>query len=284
MPQSPSSRHPMTLLLLAALGASVAAGCKSSGGSGLKDEAAAPLAQGEDQPPVTVVEPGCEGFAEAPVDPIVWLSHDQDQAALAKIFRCAPAAAAVPVGLAVGRGSVYQKWPVWNDLQAKVGTYIWGGKRLYRQANGETCLLNQMDDNKTERYMAHVYLQPSNFDGKAAVILDYRVDHTKGFGHSPAQLLVDHIIHGVRDEIREIAQNGHGSGVFIGRANLYKKAFIGGNLSGISDAGFADPGNYLFGANFILDFRPSQVQAFGSVTPDCVAAAQPGSAAPQDGL
>jgi hypothetical protein len=247
--------------ILTASVAYFAQGCRSTGSSaGLKDDDVANSG----------ANPDCAGFDDAQGDPVQWLTHYENQADLEKIFSCAPASTSTPIGLGLGAGSVYQAWPVWNDLQKAVGHYIWGGKRLYQQADGQTCLLNQMDDNKTERYMAHVYLQPSNRDGKMVVVLDYRVDNTKGLGHTPAQLIVDKIVHGIRDEIREVTQNGQGTQVFIGRANVNKKAFVAGDLSHISDQDFADPAKYLFGANFVLDFRPNSVQAFGADTPACV--------------
>lgn len=218
----------------------------------------------------------CEGFRDAPADkdPLEWLKHNSNQKALEKIFLCAPGATVVPTGLGIGRGTLYQAWPLWNDIQTKLGTYIWGGKRLYAQPDGEVCLLNQMADLKKERYKAHVYLTPSNRDAKNVVVLDYRVDDTKGLTISPVQIIIDKIAKGIRDEIREITQNGVGTGVYVGRANLHKNVFVAKSLQGITDAEFADPTKYVFGANFFLDFRPdSSVQAYGTETPTCFGAA-----------
>jgi hypothetical protein len=230
----------------------------------------------------TTSNEGCAGFDDAVGDPVEWLKQ-QSQGDLQKIFRCAPPSTSVPIGLGIGRGSVFQDWPLWNDLQTQIGSYVWGGKRLYLQPDGQpTCLLNEMTDSQTERYMAHVYIQNSSSDGRPAVVLDYRVDDTQGLGASPAQLVVDRIIHGIRDEIREVTQNGSGTHVFIGRANIKKSAFAGADLGRISDADFTDPSEYLFGANFFLDFRPSGATAFGTATPTCMSSetdASPAAAA-----
>ena len=246
--------------------------CKSGGGASAVRDADMP-----DNIVTAPVDPDCAGYADAVGDPLVWLLHDQNQKALEKIFNCAPPSKALPSGFGIGRGSVYQAGGTWNYLQAKVGTYLWGGKRLYQQPDGETCLLNQMEDSKTERYMAHVYLTSSNRDNKPVVVLDYRGDKTvrhpwkQLFKLLPAQIAVDKIAKGIRDEIREITQNGVGTKVYIGRANIYKAALVGGDLSNISDADFADPKKYIFGANFFLDFRdsPDKPATFGTETPTC---------------
>lgn len=215
-------------------------------------------------------EAGCEGYSEAVGDPVKWL-QSLSQPELEKVFACAPSATSLPSGLGIGRGSLFQTWPLWNEFQGEIGSYIWGGKRLYKQKDGETCLLNQMNDNQTERYMAHVYLSKSNRDSKNVVTLDYRVDKTKpAIIAPPAQLIVDRIALGIRDEIREVMQDGQGSKVYVGRANLNHRAFIPlANLHNISSEEFANPNQYMFAANFILDFRPNEKVAFGKTTPQC---------------
>ena len=220
------------------------------------------------------------------VDPLTWLKS-ADQAKLAEIFRCAPAAKQVPNGLGVGEGTVYQALPLFNDLQTRVGAGIWGGKRFYQQGDGQTCLLNEMNDSGTERYMAHVYLQDSPSDSKTSVVLDYRVDHTASASlpSTPAQIIVDQIVHGIRDEIREVTQNGVGTGVYVGRAMIHTASFLPNlnifqpsdnpNLADISDADFINPSLYILGANFFLDFRAASqatLTPYGSATPTCASA------------
>lgn len=278
---------PLSLCTVAAL-----AGCRTSGSGAAVRAADVPLAADpaavspeqavatdaavDEMAGEVPLSPDCDGFAAATGDPLEWMLLHKDQKSLAKVFDCAPPSTQLPTGLGIGHGTLYQKWALWNDLQASIGSYIWGGKRLYLQSDGETCLLNQLNDNKTERYAAHVYIQPSSRDGKDVVVLDYRGDDTKAsFLKPPVQLLIDRIARGIRDEIREVMVAGDdgkvvGSKVFVGRANLSRKAFVGGSLKNISDADFADPKKYVFAANFYLDFRPqTAVTALGNSTPSC---------------
>lgn len=184
-----------------------------------------------------------------------WLASANDQKTLARIFECAQTSEneALPQGMGQGRGTLYSKWPLWNNLQTKVGSTIWGGKRFYTEG-GKTRLLNLMKDSGTERYRAEVYVGASARDGKNAIILDYSKDDSRqmlGKAPSVSQIAVDGIIHRVRDEIREVRKNGQPTGVFIGRAHI---TFLSSPV---------------FAANFFLDFRGNAPAAVATPAPDC---------------
>lgn len=198
-------------------------------------------------------------------DVAVWVRQYTTQSDLEKIFDCARPAKAdrIPLGIGRGFGTVYNEWPIWNHLQTKLGQVIWGGKRFMR--DGElTHLINLMVDSGIERYKAKVYVGKSIRDQKDSILLDYRFDdspRTLGPAQTPVQLLVDKIGPGIRDEIRELYQNGQPTSVFIGRANLYRKVlnpanFASGNMGfPINDEDFAKAENWFMAANFFLDFR-----------------------------
>jgi len=203
----------------------------------------------------------CAGLDQATGDPVVWLKS-LNQLQLAKAFDCAPESTSTPIGFGIGAGTVFQTWPLWSDMQAAIGGVIWGGKRLFKEGE-RTFLLNKMVSTSTERYKAEVVLLPSLRDGRPSVVLDYRQDEsasTLGGTLSPAQKIVDQIVRGIRDEVREIHANGQGTKVYIGRAMLLKRVFIAppgtlGEKLTVDDSEFADPNAYRLGANFFLDFR-----------------------------
>lgn len=206
----------------------------------------------------------CENI-EPQGDVLTWLKS-QDQEQLARAFDCAAdeaVALELPIGVGRGAGTLYSAWPAWNVLQTSIGGVIWGGKRLYGD-EGTRRLINLMTDSNTERYHAEVRLGASIRDRKPVVILDYRGDDSVenlGPPLTPAQALVDKIIHGIRDEIRPIYQSGVPTGVYIGRAHLFREIFrpealfTGEFGFPVSDEKFDDPNQWVMAASFFLDFR-----------------------------
>jgi hypothetical protein len=206
----------------------------------------------------TLTNSDCDGFAEATGDPLEWLIS-LNQLELRQAFSCAPDSLTPRTGVGKGRGSVVQALPIWNQFQGEIGDYIWGGKKFYKEVDGYK-LINIMKDSGDERYLAGVYVGDSIFDKRPTIVLDYRNDNSAASSpaHSPAQQLVDRIVNGIRDEIREIQVNGEGSGVFLGRAHLLRRTFVGGAIVGfgdVSDHEFNNEKAMQFAANFFLDFR-----------------------------
>ncbi len=196
----------------------------------------------------------CAAYVPAAgVDVGIWLKGITSQAKMKKIFECASVPEVLPQGKGRGTGFLFVAFPAWNALQTKVGSLIWGGKIL-TTAGDKTTLVNIMVDSGRTRYNANVYKAAGMIDGRPSIILDYRVDQSAAASAPKglAEPLVDGIIHGIRDEIREVG----GSGVYLGRAHLYKGFLTNWSDPSLSDAEFADHGNWVFAANFILDFRP----------------------------
>src|SRR5690606_36513972 len=89
----------------------------------------------------------------------------------------------------------------------------------------------------------------------------YRINKSReefGPTKSPIQLILDKIGRGIRDEVREIRQNGQPTGVFIGRDYLLKRVFTEGKIEEVSDQEFESKEAFVFAANFFLDFRVDQ--------------------------
>jgi hypothetical protein len=210
--------------------------------------------------PVAAAASGCA--ADQPTgDPAQWLSG-LNQFQLRRAFECAGTPAQLPTGKGKGTGSLVQGLAIFNLLQMGAGAHIWGGKKFYEEGGGIK-LVNMMIDNGTERYNARVGKTTSILDGKPTVILDYRIDkslQTFGAPGTPMQKLVDEIVLGIRDEIRELQVNGQGTGVYVGRAHMYLPYFLpfADRTVPPSDAAFESPASWIFAANFVLDFRTGQ--------------------------
>ncbi len=179
------------------------------------------------------------------------------QSQLEAAFACAGVPDALPLGTGVGSGSFRAAPLGLNQAQAAVGSLIWGGKILTADDSGRVTLLNIMRDGGNLRYNAEVYKTVSMFDGQETIVLDYRIDTTaqESLPRSLTQPLVDAIVHGIRDEIREVRNaDGTGTGVYIGRVYLYKN-LLSLPFTTISDDTFGDASRFHFVANFFLDFR-----------------------------
>lgn len=190
-------------------------------------------------------------------EPVEWFRAIKSQKIVEQVFRCSKTPEILPTGRGRGYGSLFSGLSVWNELQLKVGAYIWGGKIFSRQGS-DTVLVNIMVDGGNLRYNAKVDFGTSIFDREPTVVLDYRGDKSaaKSEPVTEAQKAVDAIIHGIRDEIREMQSNGKGTGVYIGRANLLNQYKLGDFTDrGVSSNDFINPDKWFFAANFLLDFR-----------------------------
>lgn len=213
-----------------------------------------------DSPPVDSPTDSCSEY-RAPEDPILWLKEIRSQSTLNEIFRCArkpETTAEIPTGKGKGLGSLVAGPLAWNYLQVAVGSTIWGGKEFIRDESG-VHLFNYMLDNNTHRYNAVVLVDAhSYYDQKSTILLDYSQDDSVtlfGLPRTPAQVIIDPIARGIRDEIREILNAaGTRTGVYIGRANLQNSCAFPIPLTE-RVCGKMGGDKYTFAANFFLDFR-----------------------------
>ncbi|MCX6128306.1 MAG: hypothetical protein NTX25_04485 [Proteobacteria bacterium] len=143
-----------------------------------------------------------------------------------------------------GWGSLYANAsiPNWNQFQSQLGRSIWGGKIL-KKTDAGVSLLNVILPTKTMNFAAQAYNAPSLVDGEDSILLDYRNDQT-------VKVLSPLVIERVRDELRELSFQGEKTGIYLGRAYLY---------TGLQSEQFSpewqESQNFVFAANFFLDFR-----------------------------
>lgn len=131
----------------------------------------------------------------------------------------------------------------WNELQARIGRLVWGGKVFEAKSNGEVRLLNIMTVDTSMSFEAKVHHMKSILDGKSSIVLDYRDDATSG-------LLSSQAVRRVRDEMREIVWRGQPTRVYLGRAYLFT-----GKLGKRHTGEWLERENFDFAANFFLDFN-----------------------------
>ena len=131
----------------------------------------------------------------------------------------------------------------WVPERSRLVRRVWGGK-MFQKVADKTWLLNILYPTKSLTFAAEVYAGKSVKDHQPAIILDYRYDSTV---KAVSQLFIRRI----RDEIREITYQGQGSGIYIGKAFIFR-----GKKKDLQQAEWEDRNNFTrFSVNFVLDFN-----------------------------